>query len=288
MRFLVLGDVHANWHDLNSVMKNVDFNLKIKYDAVIQVGDFGFSKFGLIKLDSFNVKYVKNEDGRLTTECSPLKFHKPVYVIDGNHEDHDFIKNSNKEEWKTKYNIHYQPRGTYMDVNGYKIGFLGGALNADRAQEGSIDKETTNYILNKQIERAINEWNEIGGIDTLITHSCPSNMGVGMQGHPNLYMAVQRYIVEAGHGENNFTDCGEAPLTALYKGLKKKPKFWIYGHFHQIRDVKVYNTQFMCVGSTDSSDGRKYVKPLILDMRHNIIEFHDKMALNFDGEHSTR
>jgi predicted phosphodiesterase len=288
-RILILGDLHAKWHDLYCVMQNTDFNLNIKYDSVIQVGDFGFYSSTFERLDIFHCKYVKSptQPGSVA-QYSAVKFHKPVYCIDGNHEDHKWLKTANHEEWKSKYNIHYQPRGSWIESNGLKIGFLGGALNADRRQEGSIDGETTNYILNKQVKRVLAEWNAIGGMDIVVTHSCPTGIGIGMEGHPALYTAVQKYIVDAGHGENNFHDCGDAPLTMLYKGLEKKPALWFFGHFHAYKNIKIENTEFMCVGSTDSSDGRKYINPLILDTKHNKIDFIDKKALNFDGQHSTR
>jgi predicted phosphodiesterase len=287
-RILILGDSHGKWHDLNSVMKNVDFNLNIKYDFVIQVGDFGFFPQVFENLNIFNRKSIKNKNTiGSTSEYSPLKFHKKVLAIDGNHENHEWLKKQNYDEWKEKYNIHYQPRGSWIDLDGYKIGFMGGALHADRAQEGSIDKETTNYILNKQVKKTITEWNSVGGMDTVITHSCPTGLGIGMEGHPALYMAVQKYIVDAGYGAGNHLDCGDEPLTMLYNGLIKKPTFQFYGHFHRVSNKKIGETEFICVGSTDSSDHKKYVNPFILDTKTNSYEFHNKMALNFDGEHST-
>jgi predicted phosphodiesterase len=287
MKLLICGDLHGKFHDLNSVMKNVDFNLKIKYDAVIQVGDFGLYPQCFEQLDQFNRKLKTTQTG-YSYDYTPLKFHKPVYVIDGNHENHEWLKDSNHSVWKEKYNIIYQSRSSWMDIDGYKIGFLGGALNADRKQEGSINKETTNYILNKQVKRALKEWNEVGGMDTIITHSCPTGIGIGMVGHPALFMTVQKYIVEAGHGSNDFNDCGEHALTALYNGLNKKPVWWFYGHFHDSCAKKINDTTFICVGSTDSSDGHKYVYPKILDTETKEFYIINKMALNFDGEHSTR
>ena len=108
-----------------------------------------------------------------------------------------------------------------------------------------------------------------------------------MEGHPALYMSVQRYIVEAGFGDSDFYDCGEDALRMLYNGLEKKPTFNFYGHFHQSKQTKIDNTDFICVGSTDSTDHKKYVNPIILDTKTNTIEYHDKKAMNFDGEHCT-
>jgi len=287
-KILILGDLHAKWHDLNSVMKNVDFNLKIPFDFVIQVGDFGFFPSEMLKLDKFTEIRTKRPTSLgCEVDYKPLKFHKKVYAIDGNHEDHKFIKKSNHEEWKEKYNIYYQPRGSWMDIDGYKIGFMGGALHCDRRQEGSIDSETTNYILNTQINKVIDDWNDVGGMDVIITHSCPIGLNIGMEGHPALYMAAQKYIVDAGYGENIVDDCGDRPLTTLYNRLNKKPDHWFFGHFHRTKQIIIDNTDFMCVGSTDSSDHKKYINPLILNTKTNNVDYHDKKAMNFDGEHCT-
>lgn len=286
-RYLILGDLHAKWQDLNSVMKNVDFGLKIPYDAVIQVGDFGFYLQKFLDLKSFNQKPVKDKNGKYSYEYSPLKFHKKVYAIDGNHEDHEWLAKQDKEWMKETFNIHYQQRGSYLDIDGYKIGFIGGALNADKKQEGSIDKRTTNYILDKEIDETLASWNSIGGVDTIISHSCPTNIGIGMEGSAGLFMTVQKYIVDSGFGDNNFFDCGEHTLTRLYNGLEKKPSIWAYGHFHKYHQAKVGTTEFICVGSTDSSDNKHFVNPFILDTKKKTYEFHNKRAMNFTGEHCT-
>lgn len=286
-KILILGDLHGKFHDLNSVMRNVEM-LGIEYDFVIQVGDFGFYPQCFVTLDNFHSKLIKNQSEIGSSYVySPIKFKKSVYAICGNHENHEFIKKSKHKDWEEKYNIIYKPRGSWIDINGYKIGFLGGALNADRAQEGSTAKETTNYILNKQIERTLTEWNSVGGMDTIITHSCPTNLGIGMEGHPALYETVQKYITDAGHGSSNFFDCGELALTKLYNSLEKKPSWWFFGHFHTSHAKKINDTVFVCVGSTDTSDGKKYINPHIINTETNQFDIYTKKALNFDGEHST-
>lgn len=271
-KILILGDLHGKFNDLQSVMKSVDFSLRIKYDAVIQVGDFGF----------YQQCFMGLRDDK-------LRFHKPVYAIDGNHEKHDWIKQQQPywEEWKKDFNIHFQPRGSYMDIDGCKIGFLGGALNADRPQEGSIDKRTTNFPLNNEVAEALQLWNSVGGMDIVITHSCPNNLGIGMEGSQYLYESVQKFCVEKGFDPGDFMDCGEAPLRKLYHGLVKKPLWWAYGHFHRTQLKKIDETNFWCVGSTDSSDNKRYVNPIILNTKTKEVEWHDKKAMNFDGEHCT-
>jgi predicted phosphodiesterase len=276
-KILLLGDVHGKWHNIDTILKQLDFGLNIKFDSAIQVGDFGFYP---IVFDNFtNMKYDHNKT---------LKFHKKVYCIDGNHEDHKWLKNTDKEIWKETHNIYYQPRGSFIEIDGCKIGFIGGALNADRSQEGSTKDQTTNYILRKEVDYTVKAWNDAGGMDIVISHSCPAGLKIGMEGHPALFNTVQKYIVEAGHGDNDFFDCGEHALTNLYKRLNKKPLHWIYGHFHTVKQKLIDNTNFWCIGCADSSDGHKYINPFILNTKTKDIEFINKMVLNFDGLHSTR
>lgn len=288
-KILILGDLHCQYNDLNSVMKNVDFNLNIKYNFAIQVGDFGFLPkcFDIFKQMSSKKIYDKKTKS-YTFEHSPLKFHKPVYVIDGNHEDHEWLKEHYQtDNWKDVHNIIYQPRGSYIEVDGCKIGFIGGALNVDQKQTGSTAKGTTNFILNKEIELAANTWNSIGGVDIVISHSCPANMGIGLQGSPIFNETIVKYIIDAGHPSCDPNDCGELALKSLYSKLNVKPKHWFFGHFHKTMSKVVGETEFICVGTTDSSDHKKFVNPFIYDTVAKTYEFHNKRAMNFDGEHST-
>lgn len=288
-KILILGDLHGRFHDLKSVMKNVDFNLNIKYNFVVQIGDFGFYKNMFEVLNTLETSHVYNKTTKTRDLIhGPMKFHKPVHAIDGNHEQHDWLKlKCNLEEIKEKHNIIYQPRGSYLDIDGCKIGFIGGALNVDRAQEGSTAKGTTNYILNKEVEQAANTWNSIGGVDVVFSHSCPANIGIGIEGSDFFNRTIVEYIINAGHPTCNQKDCGELALTKLYTKLEKKPKHWFFGHFHDSLSKVVSDTEFICVGTTDSSDGKKYVNPFIYDTKTKSYEYHNKKAMNFDGEHST-
>lgn len=59
---------------------------------------------------------------------SPIR---PVHFIEGNHDYMPFFKDR-KEVAPIWENLVYIPRGTVMELNGLRIGFLGGATSVDR------------------------------------------------------------------------------------------------------------------------------------------------------------
>jgi predicted phosphodiesterase len=273
MRYLVAGDAHGCWYDLQVVIQQAI--RKYNIDACIQVGDFGF----------YVLVFDKNQN---------LKFNVPVYAIDGNHEQHWWLKESLAKGagpiWKEKHNLEYVPRGTVWEVDGCKFGFFGGAMNVDRRQEGSSKNRTTNYPLRVEVKEAIKTFNDFGQLDFLITHSCPHSIGVGMEGKSIFLETIERYIeTPFGISTGPLNDCGEQALTDLWNGLTLKPKEWIYGHFHQIKQKKVQDTVFTCIGCVDSSGGHEFARPFIIDTQKKTFEaFPSDTLLNSKGFHRTR
>lgn len=274
MKYLVLGDSHGNWYDINVIISQAI--KKYKIDACIQVGDFGFYPM-----------YFENN--------RYLKFPIPVYAIDGNHENHEFIKksisNGTIKSWKDDYNIEYVPRGTVWQIEDMKIGFMGGAMNVDSSQKGSSKKRTTNYPLNVEIREAIKTFNEVGKLDIMFTHSCPHSIGVGMQGSSYFLESIQKHIeIPFGISTGPLQDCGEQSLKNLWDGLVEKPTNWVFGHFHTLKNSKVDNTWFTCVGVVDSYfNKRGVVLPFILDTKNKSFEcFPKDTLLNSEHFHRTR
>ena len=107
--------------------------------------------------------------------------------------------------------------------------------------------------------------------DLLVTHSCPAGIGVGMEGARSLNEDVERFIKRAGHHSGPFHDCGEGGLTALWHRLSQRPPTWIFGHFHCIHDRTVVETLFVCVGSSDGSDGAKGPRRVQLDTERRCV-----------------
>jgi predicted phosphodiesterase len=265
---LLLGDCHGRLDLVHQAC--LAANAEYGVEAAIQVGDFGF-------FPKILNKYLHE---------GPRRFPVPLYVIDGNHEDHGWLLTSRTDgtlaAWASA-NLYVQGRGSVAEIGGMQMGFLGGALHADRRQEWSgqwkptptdgvplnrrrtpRDPAWANWVTEGDVERAITAFTATPP-DLLITHSCPAGIGVGMVGALPLIEDVERFISRAGHHSGPFHDCGEGGLTAVWHRLSRRPPCWVFGHFHQFHDRTVADTRFVCVGSSDGSDGAKTIRPVLLD-----------------------
>lgn len=234
---LFLGDSHGH---INEVRRRVAAAHKaFGISAAIQVGDFGFYPNVMSTLNS--------------------AFAVPTYVIDGNHEDHHWLNTADLSAYKF-YNLIYQPRGSVAHIGNATIGFLGGALNADRRQEwyqqwkkykrvvhAPENPAWANYVTVGNVEKSISAFNTAKP-SVIVTHSCPAGIGIGMQGLPALQESVHRFITKAGLDSGDMIDCGEGRLTDVWNGLTTKPIVWAFGHFHTLRSKMIDSVQFACCG----------------------------------------
>lgn len=250
-KILFLGDMHAAWHRLADGIATVAAREHI--DLAIQVGDFGFFK-----------PYAPAPLGTK----SVFSLSVPTYVIDGNHEDHEWLnaqrKNGSCERWAHEQNLNVMPRGSVLRVGDITIGFCGGALHADRRQEGSIDHGTTNWVTFREAETAAATFSR-AKVDIIVSHSCPHSIGVGMVGSPYLSEDVERHCIRKGFNPGPIDDCGEPGLLRLWGLLTHHPREWVFGHFHAHRDVMVRSTRFHCIGAIDGSDHRPSPIGYLLD-----------------------
>ena len=96
MKICFIGDVHAQFGNLDFIVNNVDA------DIFIQTGDFG-----------------------LWTDCQDVlpmayrrKLNKPLYFVEGNHDNHRFLQKvlNNNPDWHNGIelyeNITWMPRGS--------------------------------------------------------------------------------------------------------------------------------------------------------------------------------
>ncbi|MFW6130909.1 MAG: metallophosphoesterase family protein [Atribacterota bacterium] len=233
MKFLIIGDVHGYFGSMFEHLINVQ-DRGIEYDAVIQCGDFGFYD-GVIK----SLKQIIN----LTN------FKKPIYFIDGNHENHDYLLN-NFNSLK-KYNVFYQKRSSITILeDDTKIGWIGGSFNVDRPQY--INGNVSNFPNKKEIDLTIKNIKNSGGVDLIISHSCPMNIGIGIVGLPEFQISAREYISAVGYRPPGIMDIGDESLTNLWNNLNGfKPKNWVFAHFHKYHYAKIEKTNFFCVGTCD-------------------------------------
>jgi predicted phosphodiesterase len=228
MRVLIVGDVHGQHAELAEALRQVQTDFGIA--AGIQVGDFGFYHDAMAQLPRFPV---------------------PLHVIDGNHEDHAWLRRAlltgAARAWQEKSNLIYQPRASVAQLGTSKIGFLGGALHVDRPQKHNLLTRFPNYILRRHREQAVALFNREKP-ELIVTHSCPAGIGIGVRGSPDLEHGVTEHVVKAGFDPGPQDDCGETELAQLWHGLRYRPRGWVFGHFHSTHEAIVEGTHFVCVG----------------------------------------
>ncbi|MCX8155694.1 MAG: metallophosphoesterase [Verrucomicrobiae bacterium] len=243
MRVLIVGDVHGRHHLLAEGLRQAQAEYRIA--AAIQVGDFGF--YG---------PWMQQ------AHLEGLRFPVPLHVIDGNHEDHQWLQRAlaagAEQEWRTEMNLHYQRRPSVTRLGSSTVGFLGGALHVDRPQKHNWLSGWPNYILPAQRERAAELFNQHQP-ELIVTHSCPSRIGIGLATSDELQPEVAQHITAAGFDAGPPDDCGDVELRQLWLSLQYRPRAWVFGHFHRDHQRVVEGTQFVCVGSDLSSRKRQLV-----------------------------
>lgn len=231
MRVLIVGDVHGQHERLAGILARERTALVI--DAAIQVGDYGFSERALAR--------------------HTRPFAVPVHVIDGNHEDHRWLQQALAAGADARWRglgLFYQPRPSVARIGGAAVGFIGGALHVDRPQRHNMAAGLPNYILRRQAEEAGALFNDARP-ELIVSHSCPSRIGIGLSGPEDMLGGVLDHIVSAGFDPGPREDCGEAELSRVWEALAYRPRAWVFGHHHRPHAATVEGTLFVCVGDID-------------------------------------
>jgi predicted phosphodiesterase len=203
MRVLIIGDVHGEHERLREVLRQAQTDYRI--GAAIQVGDFGFYR-----------------DVMERSRQQKLRYPVPLHVIDGNHEDHRWLRHALRagqaKEWEAEANLIYQPRPSVARLGASRVGFMGGALHVDRPQRHNLLSGFPNYILRRQREHAAALFNRERP-ELIVTHSCPARIGIGVRGSADLEHGVAEHIRGAGFDAGPNDDCGETELSRVWSDL---------------------------------------------------------------------
>ena len=221
MKIALIGDVHG---DLQALAQVVEAARAMGADAAIQLGDLGFY------------------EPLLGAGVSMPTFAIPVHALCGNHEDHVFLAESQKNglirRW-AENGLIYQSRGSIVKFGGSRVGFLGGAMHIDRPQESANRTSPT------EIRHAIARFSAAQP-QLIVTHSCPAGIGIGMHGNDALAELLHIHVLRAGIDPGPTDDCGETGLRELWDALPVRPACWVFGHFHTFHDSRVGETRFLC------------------------------------------
>ena len=209
-----VGDLHGSFSSLKWTLKEVPRDA-----TIIQVGDFGFYP---------NMEHLWN------AVWEKMELDNPIMFIDGNHEYHPNLENieSPTEVWT---GLTYIPRGTRLELDGRKIGFLGGAASPDAAfREEGVSIFKREIPLESEILPLLSE--EADGMEILVVHTAPTEI-------------INRYLGRLTPNQRRFWRLSadwEDPTTDLVQRVwdhhDQKP-YLVCGHFHQ--SLKVDNIRVL-------------------------------------------
>lgn len=213
MKIGFIGDIHGFWPGLATAVRKLE-----DADILIQVGDFGFWPEPCMSIEEY-IKYGDFLHG------------KKLYWIDGNHEHFTNLKRTfdvtklEPQQHGDVENLFYIPRGTILDLDGLKFGFLGGAWSIDH------ERRTEGHSIFRNDEQLNDEhWHILGReVDFMVTHDAPFDAYLAM-GLPDPYplFGVTR---EACDNSN------QRKLQGVLEN--NNPKWWIHGHYHMYYETNV-------------------------------------------------
>lgn len=198
---LFISDTHCAYHLINMQIEYAQEELGIPVSCVIHLGDFGIFRPQLYD-------YFIRKKG---------SFLKPVYFIEGNHEDFDAFDSLMK-----RYNnifFKHLPRSTVTEIEGYKFLSLGGSAYMD-----AMTTPTASVIKDHHIDDCLNIPPE--NVDIIISHDCPQ--GIGVPNSPGLEVYGQTGFPRGDELANHFS-----------------PKLWIFGHHHKWFELNRDETRYL-------------------------------------------
>ncbi|MCV0439866.1 MAG: metallophosphoesterase [Hydrogenophaga sp.] len=158
MKFLILGDTHAFWHETNvTIAKAIRQHPDITH--IVQVGDFGYG-------DWTGGKPFKPSKGFFSDEELAIYNAAEKMWIDGNHEGFDQLE-ADGGAWQPGWT--HMPRGSVLEVDGIRMMFFGGASSIDKHMrtEGKSWWHQEDITM-RQIQETLDTVE--GPIDALFTH----------------------------------------------------------------------------------------------------------------------
>lgn len=165
MRVLIFGDSHASKSYVTRIVEAAE---SFECDALFQVGDFGY--------------WPRSERGRAFLDVvEDLASRKPIYWLDGNHEDFLMLKRdhdalSERDSFiEIRDNVFYSPRAHAFEWDGVRFMTVGGAMSIDKdwrvpGESWFEEEEITDDDVVAAAER--------GHVDVIMSHDAPLGVGI--------------------------------------------------------------------------------------------------------------
>ena len=205
MKILFIGDVHGQFSELAHLVNNSNA------DIAIQCGDFG-----------------------IWTDCVPgnpipkkyhLNLNKPVYFVEGNHDNHAWLSSLGATEGvQLSPNLTWMPRGSKAEFGGKRFLFCGGADSTDKAYRLAYHPDT--WWPGEVIDTSIlDKVNKDEYFDFVIAHDRPD------------------FVTRAVAPDVRLMGNSSMALSSLYGKIITKN--WVCGHWHQFSDITMFDTRFL-------------------------------------------
>lgn len=217
-RYYIRGDLHGSV----SILKTYnDFNYFDANDVLIILGDFG------VIWDEVTVE----KNIKCLEDCPYT-----IAFVDGNHENFNLIKEKEQiENWnggkvgRISKNIIHLLRGEIYNLNGKRVGVMGGADSVDKWHR--IENKSwwkTETITNEDVETFRANLDSNNKIDIMLTHDCPSSLVP---------------IIKLYSGINGGRITNSQKQLEIINNLANIEK-WYFGHWHLDRKI---NSKFECL-----------------------------------------
>jgi len=205
---LLISDIHTNYHVINSQIRHAEESCQETIGQVLVLGDFGFFAEELHD-------YFRNNQHR---------FHRPVFSIEGNHEDFGSL-----EELTHQYAdvVTHLKRGTLHQLGPWTGLCIGGASYMDSISTPR-GCEITEQDLGECLVHSPHD------VDLVLSHDCPVDLGV-----------------PGASGLVHYRSTGEPLLNNL--ATRFHPRWWFFGHHHRWFELEKDGTQY--IGLPQSWEG---------------------------------
>lgn len=217
---ILVGDIHGEFSTLG-------YNIKKFHEdsCIVQLGDFG--------IGFYRDGYYKNELTHLNKILKSKNCH--LYAIRGNHDSPKWFKETNNPF--NLSNITFLADYSELTLLQKNFLFVGGAVSVDR----SFRKEGISYWNDEEFNLKLD--NEFPysekQYDVVVTHTRPGVCGA-FKGFDKInYWCDQDYDLR----EDLILESQKVDY--LYE--KTKPKYWIFGHFHESLRLTYEKTEFRCL-----------------------------------------